>query len=74
MKLKEWMQRNKQPPGEICAPPMTAGAAADILLEELLDRGWYISYSCNDEQALCEVVVAVIERYRWIRRWFGWLL
>lgn len=61
MKLKEWLDKNKEP-DNLYMPEMEPGEAADIILDELFD-GESITYSCTGKQALAEAVAAVVAKY-----------
>lgn len=63
MKLKEWIKNNWKP-GDLCAPEMEPGVAANILATELLEEGWCVPYLCNGKQALAEAVMSLVNKFK----------
>ncbi len=66
MRLEDWIRKNDEP-YSIVVPPMTARVAKDILVEEVLGKDWSISYPCNGEQAMAEIVAAVVKEVKRLR-------
>ena len=66
MRLDDWICKHDEP-SSICIPPMTAADAKDILVEEVLGKGWGISYPCNPEQEMAEIVYSVIAEVRHLK-------
>lgn len=63
MKLEDWIRKHDEP-YSIVVPPMTTADAKDILVEEVLGPDWGISYPCNGEQEMAEIVYSVVSKVR----------
>ena len=60
MLLKEWEKAKPANTLEVCAAPMEAQTAINILVDEILGPNWNVSYSCNGQQANTEAVYAIL--------------
>ena len=74
MKLEDWIKSHRNS-RSIVAPAMSAAEAQDILVTEILGNDWMIPYSCNGEQAMAEVVAAVVKEVQKLKTpWWKKLL
>ena len=64
MTLAEWKDANPMNMVKICAVPMKAQDAVDILIDEILGPDWCVNYSCNAEQANTEAVHAIVHEIK----------
>ena len=66
MRLEDWSCKHTEP-SSIVVPPMAIADAKDILVEEVLGKDWEISYPCNGEQEMAEIVYSVVLEVRRLR-------
>lgn len=56
-------EKAEWPKDDMCDPPTDPKSAINVLIENLLGKGWYVSMPENHEQTITAAVYDILEKY-----------